>query len=187
MTHPTPDEPLADIDATFLTGEVAALTDLTVRVLQTWDQKGVFTPSICTPPPGTGPGGQTWRHYSALDVLALLAIRFLRQRFTFTQVKALLAEIRRRHPDHHAAEILTQSTIATARATAEQRQRVRWAVTIDDEHERQELVRLLRSAEETTITIYDPPDALRGALQELRDGTASLAEITRRAKTALQP
>lgn len=58
--------------------EVAALTGLTGRQLQWWDEAEVFRPSIA--PRKTSQGGFTERRYSPVDVLELLALAELRRR-----------------------------------------------------------------------------------------------------------
>ncbi len=57
--------------------EVAALTGLSARQLQTWDSTGVFAPAIS--PKRTAAGGFTERRYTPMDVLELLALAELRR------------------------------------------------------------------------------------------------------------
>jgi DNA-binding transcriptional MerR regulator len=57
--------------------EVAALTGLSARQLQTWDSTGVFAPAIS--PKRTAAGGFTERRYTPMDVLELLALADLRR------------------------------------------------------------------------------------------------------------
>ena len=73
--------------------EVAALTGLTARQLQWWDQSHMFPPAIA--PRKTIAGGFTERRYSPVDVLELLALAELR-RFGFAPavLKQLLDTLR---------------------------------------------------------------------------------------------
>lgn len=78
--------------------EVAALTGLTGRQLQWWDEAEVFRPSIA--PRKTSQGGFTERRYSPVDVLELLALSELRRRgfdnATLKQMMDVLKEYFRR-------------------------------------------------------------------------------------------
>src|SRR5262245_6793034 len=58
--------------------EVAALTGLTARQLQSWDASRVFMPAIA--PRRTSAGGFTERRYTPVDVLELIALAELRRR-----------------------------------------------------------------------------------------------------------
>lgn len=57
--------------------EVAALTGLTARQLQSWDATRVFLPAIA--PKRTSSGGFTERRYTPVDVLELVALSNLRR------------------------------------------------------------------------------------------------------------
>ncbi|MBM3750731.1 MAG: MerR family transcriptional regulator [Acidimicrobiia bacterium] len=73
--------------------EVAALTGLTGRQLQWWDEARVFQPSIA--PRRTSQGGFTERRYSPVDVLELLALADLRRRgFDNTKLKLMMDSLR---------------------------------------------------------------------------------------------
>ena len=73
--------------------EVAALTGLTARQLQWWDQHGIFTSAIASRP--TSSGGHTERRYSPMDVLELLALADLRRKgFAPAQLKRLTDTLR---------------------------------------------------------------------------------------------
>jgi DNA-binding transcriptional MerR regulator len=73
--------------------EVAALTGLTGRQLQWWDEARVFHPSIA--PRKTSQGGFTERRYSPVDVLELIALAELRRRgFDNTQLKLMMDSLR---------------------------------------------------------------------------------------------
>lgn len=73
--------------------EVAALTGLTGRQLQWWDEAGVFQPSIA--PRKTSQGGFTERRYSPIDLLELLALADLRRRgFDNAQLKLMMDSLR---------------------------------------------------------------------------------------------
>jgi DNA-binding transcriptional MerR regulator len=73
--------------------EVAALTGLTGRQLQWWDEARVFQPSIA--PRKTSTGGFTERRYSPVDVLELLALADLRRRgFDNTKLKLMMDSLR---------------------------------------------------------------------------------------------
>jgi DNA-binding transcriptional MerR regulator len=58
--------------------EVAGLTGLTARQLQSWDFSRVFLPAIA--PRRTSSGGFTERRYTPVDVLELVALAGLRRR-----------------------------------------------------------------------------------------------------------
>ena len=73
--------------------EVAALTGLTARQLQTWDATGVFAPAIA--PRRTAQGGFTERRYTPVDVLELAALADLRRRgFTPALLRAMMDTLR---------------------------------------------------------------------------------------------
>ena len=66
------------LKASYTAREVAALTGLTARQLQSWDATRVFLPAIA--PRKTIAGGFTERRYTPVDVLELLALAELRRR-----------------------------------------------------------------------------------------------------------
>jgi DNA-binding transcriptional MerR regulator len=74
--------------------EVAALTGLTARQLQWWEQHGIVTPAVRSR--RTDAGGYTERRYSPVDVLELTALaRLRRQGFSLHQLRTLLGALRR--------------------------------------------------------------------------------------------
>src|SRR5689334_23284037 len=73
--------------------EVAALTGLTARQLQSWDVSRVFLPAIA--PRRTSAGGFTERRYTPVDVLELLALADLRRRgFTPSLLRQMMDTLR---------------------------------------------------------------------------------------------
>jgi len=73
--------------------EVAAMTGLTARQLQSWDATEVFQPAIA--PRKTQAGGFTERRYSPVDVIELLALAELRRRgFPPSALKQLMDTLR---------------------------------------------------------------------------------------------
>lgn len=73
--------------------EVAALTGLSARQLQTWDSTGVFAPAIA--PKRTTLGGFTERRYTPMDVLELVALAGLRRRgFTPAVLRVMMDTLR---------------------------------------------------------------------------------------------
>ena len=73
--------------------EVAALTGLTARQLQSWDSSRVFLPAIA--PRKTSAGGFTERRYTPVDVLELLALADLRRRgFSPAVLKQMMDTLR---------------------------------------------------------------------------------------------
>jgi len=73
--------------------EVAALTGLTARQLQWWDESRIFPSAIASRP--TSLGGFTERRYSPIDVLELVALADLRRRgFTPSDLKHLMDTLR---------------------------------------------------------------------------------------------
>ena len=73
--------------------EVAALTGLTARQLQSWDSTRVFLPAIA--PRKTTAGGFTERRYTPVDVLELLALADLRRRgFSPAVLKQMMDTLR---------------------------------------------------------------------------------------------
>ena len=73
--------------------EVAALTGLTARQLQWWDERRLFKPAVA--PHRTAAGGFTERRYSPLDVLELQVLADLRRRgFSVPRLRRLLSTLR---------------------------------------------------------------------------------------------
>lgn len=73
--------------------EVAALTGLSARQLQTWDATRVFLPAMA--PRRTTSGGFTERRYSPVDLLELLALADLRrQGFTPAELRQMMDTLR---------------------------------------------------------------------------------------------
>ncbi|GMV21180.1 MAG: MerR family transcriptional regulator [Vicinamibacterales bacterium] len=73
--------------------EVTALTGLTGRQLQWWDEAALFRPSIA--PRKTTQGGFTERRYSPVDVLELIALADLRRRgFDNATLKQMMDALR---------------------------------------------------------------------------------------------
>lgn len=73
--------------------EVAALTGLTARQLQGWDETRVFASAIS--PRRTALGGFTERRYTPVDLLELLALANLRRRgFTPAALRRLMDTLR---------------------------------------------------------------------------------------------
>ena len=69
--------------------EVAAITGLSARQLQWWDQRRIFTSSI--PSHKTERGGYTERRYTPIDLLELMVLADLRRRgFTVPRLRRLL-------------------------------------------------------------------------------------------------
>ena len=73
--------------------EVGALTGLTARQLQWWDERRLFKPAVA--PHRTAAGGFTERRYSPLDVLELQVLADLRRRgFSVPRLRRLLSTLR---------------------------------------------------------------------------------------------
>ena len=73
--------------------EVAALSGLTARQLQWWDQRRLFEASVAARP--TPAGGFTERRYSPVDLYELLALANLRRKgFTVQNIRTLLEALR---------------------------------------------------------------------------------------------
>src|SRR5437660_7461307 len=74
---------------TYSSREVAALTGLSARQLQTWDAGGLLTSAI--PSHRTAAGGYTERRYTPIDLFELLVLADLRRRgFSVPQLHRLL-------------------------------------------------------------------------------------------------
>ena len=70
--------------------EVAAITGLSARQLQWWDQRRIFSSSI--PSHKTERGGYTERRYTPIDLLELMVLADLRRRgFTVPRLRRLLS------------------------------------------------------------------------------------------------
>jgi DNA-binding transcriptional MerR regulator len=73
--------------------EVAALTGLTARQLQWWDERRLFKSAVASH--RTAAGGFTERRYTPLDVLELQVLADLRRRgFSIPRLRRLLATMR---------------------------------------------------------------------------------------------
>jgi len=73
--------------------EVAVMTGLTARQLQSWDARRLFVPAIGSR--RTDAGGFTERRYTPMDVLELEVLADLRRRgFSVPQLRRLLASLR---------------------------------------------------------------------------------------------
>ena len=78
---------------TYTSREVAAMTGLTARQLQWWDQHRLFASHIA--PKKTPRGGYTERRYSPVDLLELLVLGELRrQGLSVQQLRLLLDTLR---------------------------------------------------------------------------------------------
>lgn len=78
---------------TYTSREVAAMTGLTARQLQWWDDKRLFASHIA--PKKTERGGYTERRYSPVDLLELLVLADLRrQGVSVAQLRRLLETLR---------------------------------------------------------------------------------------------
>jgi len=75
--------------------EVAALTGLSARQLQWWDQRRLFSASV--PSHRTEAGGFTERRYSPVELLELMVLADLRRRgFSIPRIRRLLTVLRTR-------------------------------------------------------------------------------------------
>jgi DNA-binding transcriptional MerR regulator len=73
--------------------EVASLTGLTSRQLQSWDASRIFAPAVA--PRRTTAGGFTERRYSPVDLIELLALADLRRRgFTPAVLRQMMDTLR---------------------------------------------------------------------------------------------
>ncbi|HEX6464596.1 MAG TPA: MerR family transcriptional regulator [Vicinamibacterales bacterium] len=80
---------------TYTSREVAAMTGLTARQLQWWDQHRLFASHIA--PKRTARGGYTERRYTPVDLLELLVLAGLRrQGLSVPQLRRLLDTLRQR-------------------------------------------------------------------------------------------
>jgi DNA-binding transcriptional MerR regulator len=75
--------------------EVAALTGLTARQLQWWDERRLFLSAVSPKP--TAAGGFTERRYTPVDLLELMVLADLRrQGMTVARIRLLLETLRSR-------------------------------------------------------------------------------------------
>ena len=75
--------------------EVAALTGLSARQLQSWDARRLFSAAVASRP--TQAGGFTERRYSPVDLYELLALADLRRKgFTVQKIRTILSVLRDR-------------------------------------------------------------------------------------------
>jgi DNA-binding transcriptional MerR regulator len=82
-----------ELKNTYTSREVAAMTGLTARQLQWWDQHRLFASHIA--PKKTARGGYTERRYSPVDLLELLVLGELRrQGLSVQQLRLLLETLR---------------------------------------------------------------------------------------------
>jgi DNA-binding transcriptional MerR regulator len=78
---------------TYGSREVAALTGLTARQLQLWDESRLVASAI--PPRRTAAGGYTERRYTPIELFELLVLADLRHRgFTMPQLHAIVNVLR---------------------------------------------------------------------------------------------
>jgi len=84
-----------ELKNTYTSREVAAMTGLTARQLQLWDQHRLFASHIA--PKKTARGGYTERRYTPVDLLELLVLAELRrQGLSVPQLRRLLDTLRQR-------------------------------------------------------------------------------------------
>ena len=84
---------MTELKNTYTAREVAAMTGLTARQLQWWDDKRLFASHIA--PKKTARGGYTERRYSPVDLLELLVLGELRrQGVSVPQLRRLLETLR---------------------------------------------------------------------------------------------
>ena len=84
---------MTELKNTYTSREVAAMTGLTARQLQWWDDKRLFASHIA--PRKTERGGYTERRYTPVDLLELLVLGELRrQGVTVAQLRRLLETLR---------------------------------------------------------------------------------------------
>jgi DNA-binding transcriptional MerR regulator len=80
---------------TYSSREVAALTGLTARQLQWWDERRLFLPAVAPKP--TAAGGFTERRYTPVDLLELMVLAELRrQGLTVGRLRLLLETLKTR-------------------------------------------------------------------------------------------
>ena len=79
---------------TYSSREVAALTGLTARQLQSWDTGGLLAAAI--PSHRTTKGGYTERRYTPIELFELLVLADLRHRgFSVAQLHAIVAALKK--------------------------------------------------------------------------------------------
>ncbi len=84
---------MTELKNTYTSREVAAMTGLTARQLQWWDEKRLFSSHIA--PKKTARGGYTERRYTPVDLLELLVLAELRrQGVSAPQLRRLLDTLR---------------------------------------------------------------------------------------------
>ena len=80
---------------TYSSREVAALTGLSARQLQWWDERRLFQSAVASKP--TAAGGFTERRYTPVDLLELMVLADLRrQGMTVARIRRLLETLRTR-------------------------------------------------------------------------------------------
>jgi DNA-binding transcriptional MerR regulator len=78
---------------TYSSREVAALTGLSARQLQWWDERRLFQSAVASRP--TAAGGFTERRYTPVDLLELMVLAELRrQGMTVSRIRRLLGTLR---------------------------------------------------------------------------------------------
>jgi DNA-binding transcriptional MerR regulator len=83
------------LKSTYSAREVAALTGLTARQLQSWDARRLFAPAIASR--RTAAGGFTERRYTPVDLLELLVLADLRRHgMSIGRIRLLLETLRDR-------------------------------------------------------------------------------------------
>jgi len=89
---------------TYSSRQVAALTGLSARQLQIWDEGGLLSAAI--PTHRTAAGGYTERRYTPIELFELLVLADLRQRgFSVPQLHAVVDSLR-----HHFGVRLFEAT-----------------------------------------------------------------------------
>lgn len=84
-----------DLKKNYSSREVAAITGLSARQLQWWDQRKLIKPSVATH--RTEAGGFTERRYSPVDLFELAALADLRRSgLSVAKIQQLLDTLRRR-------------------------------------------------------------------------------------------
>jgi DNA-binding transcriptional MerR regulator len=84
---------VTELKNSYTSREVAAMTGLTARQLQWWDEKRLFASHIA--PRKTARGGYTERRYTPVDLLELLVLAELqRQGLSASQLRRLLETLR---------------------------------------------------------------------------------------------
>jgi DNA-binding transcriptional MerR regulator len=82
-----------ELKKTYSAREVASITGLSARQLQSWDARRLFRPAIA--PKRTAAGGFTERRYTPIDLLELMVLADLhRQGMTAARIRQLLDALR---------------------------------------------------------------------------------------------